>query len=148
MQETLVWSLGQEEPLEEEMAIHSSILTWEIPWTGEPGRLQSMVAKSQTQLSDWTTTTSNVYINDLAQKGQKIWDLLPLIPPSVCWLPESLPHHSRTVYPLPHCHNHLDHHLLLLFVCILTWKHLTSRWKLLHRSPPIHTYNQTSTGWL
>ena len=37
-----VHSLGQEDLLEEEMATHSSILTWKIPWTGEPGRLQSM----------------------------------------------------------------------------------------------------------
>ena len=40
MQEKLVQSLGQEEPLEEEMATHSSILAWEIPWTEEPGGLQ------------------------------------------------------------------------------------------------------------
>ena len=37
-----VQTLGQEDPLEEEMAVHSSILAWEIPWTEEPGRLQSM----------------------------------------------------------------------------------------------------------
>ena len=42
MQETQVWSLGQEDLLEKEMATHSSILAWEIPWTEEPGRLQSM----------------------------------------------------------------------------------------------------------
>ena len=42
MQETLVLSLGQEDPLEEGMAIHSSILAWRIPWTEEPGRLQSI----------------------------------------------------------------------------------------------------------
>ena len=41
-QETLVRSLGGEDPLEEEMAIHSSILAWRIPWTEEPGRLQSL----------------------------------------------------------------------------------------------------------
>ena len=42
-----------EDPLEEEMVTHSSILAWEIPWTEEPGRLQSMGSqKSQTQLSD------------------------------------------------------------------------------------------------
>ena len=41
-QETWVPSLGQEDPLEEEMATHSSILAWEIPWTEEPGGLQSM----------------------------------------------------------------------------------------------------------
>ena len=37
MQETQVRYLGQEDPLEKEMATHSTILTWEIPWTGEPG---------------------------------------------------------------------------------------------------------------
>ena len=42
LQETRVWSLGQENPLERKMAIHSSILAWEIPWTEEPSRLQSM----------------------------------------------------------------------------------------------------------
>ena len=42
MQETQVQSLGQEDPLEEEMATHSSILVWRTPWTEEPGGLQSM----------------------------------------------------------------------------------------------------------
>ena len=42
MQETRVRSLGWEDPLEEEMSTHSSILAWEIPWTEEPGRLQSL----------------------------------------------------------------------------------------------------------
>ena len=42
MQETRVRSLGWEEPLEEGMATHSSILAWRIPWTEEPGGLQSM----------------------------------------------------------------------------------------------------------
>ena len=42
MQETQVRSLGQGDPLEEGMATHSSILAWRIPWTGEPGGLQSM----------------------------------------------------------------------------------------------------------
>ena len=41
-QETQVRSLGQEDPLEKEMATHSSTLAWKIPWTEEPGRLQSM----------------------------------------------------------------------------------------------------------
>ena len=42
MQETWVRSLGQEDTLEKEMVTHSSILAWRIPWTEEPGRLQSM----------------------------------------------------------------------------------------------------------
>ena len=53
MQETWVRSLGQKDPLEEEMATHSSNLAWEIRWTEEPGRLQSMgLQKSQTWISD------------------------------------------------------------------------------------------------
>ena len=47
MRETWVRSLGQEDPLDKEMATHSSILTWKIPWTEEPGG----VPKSQTRLS-------------------------------------------------------------------------------------------------
>ena len=52
MQETQVQSLG-EDPLEKEMATYSSIVAWEIPWTKEPGGLQSMKSqKSQSRLSD------------------------------------------------------------------------------------------------
>ena len=51
-QEMQVQSLGQEDPLEEEMAIHLSILTWKIPWTEESGRLQSVQWQSPTQLSN------------------------------------------------------------------------------------------------
>ena len=42
MRETWVRSLGWEDPLEKEMAIHSSTIAWKVPWTEEPGRLQSM----------------------------------------------------------------------------------------------------------
>ena len=53
MQETQVRSLGRDDPLEKEMATHSSILASEISWTEEPGELQTMGSqKSQTQLSD------------------------------------------------------------------------------------------------
>ena len=45
MQETRVRSLGREDPLEKEMATHSSILAWRIPWTEEPGRLQSTASQ-------------------------------------------------------------------------------------------------------
>ena len=49
VRETGLQSLGQEDPLEKEMATHSSILAWKIPWTEDPGGLQSMgVAKNQT----------------------------------------------------------------------------------------------------
>ena len=57
MQEIQIRSLGWEDPLEKEMATHSSILAWRIPWTEEPGGLQSTgVTKSRTRLSDFTFT--------------------------------------------------------------------------------------------
>ena len=51
MQKTQVQYLGQEDPLEKEMATHSSILAWRIPWTEEPGGLQSMGSQSWTQVN-------------------------------------------------------------------------------------------------
>ena len=62
MQETQVQSLGQEDPLEKEMATHSSILAWEIPWTEEPGGLLSMGSQeldTTLQLNLPPTTSSN-----------------------------------------------------------------------------------------
>ena len=56
MWETGVRSLGWEDPLEKEMATHSSPLAWKIPWTEEPGRLQSM--GSQRVGHDWATSLS------------------------------------------------------------------------------------------
>ena len=52
MQEMWVESLGREDPLEKEMATHSSILAWEIPWSEESGGLQSMGLQSRPQLSN------------------------------------------------------------------------------------------------
>ena len=45
LQKTQVQSMGREDPLEKNMASHSSILAWRIPWTAEPGGLQSMASK-------------------------------------------------------------------------------------------------------
>ena len=64
MQELWVWSLGQEDPLEKEMATPSSILAWRIPWTEEPGRLQCM----ESQESDTTERLSAS-----VQAGQLLW---------------------------------------------------------------------------
>ena len=60
MQETWVWSLGWEDPLEEGMATHSSILAWRIPWTEEPGGLQSIGL--QRVGHDWATKHSTEYL--------------------------------------------------------------------------------------
>ena len=65
MQETQVWSLGCEDPLEKEMAAHSSILDWKIPRITEPGRLLSM--GSQRVGHDWATSLSL----SLSQRNQK-----------------------------------------------------------------------------
>jgi len=71
MEEMWAHSLSQEDALEEEIATHSSILAWEIPWTEEPGGPQSMGSwKSQTWLGDQTTTwmqqmNSGSYIKNL-----------------------------------------------------------------------------------
>ena len=56
MRETWVRSLGREDALEKEMAIHSSTIAWKIPWTEEPGRLQSV--GSQRVRYDWATSLS------------------------------------------------------------------------------------------
>ena len=58
-QETCVWSLDRDDPLEEEMATHSSILAWKIPWTEKPGRLQSM--GSQRVRRDWACIHAHKY---------------------------------------------------------------------------------------
>ena len=61
MRETQVQSLGWEDPLEKEVATHSSTLAWKIPWTEEPSRLRTVhrVTKSQTRLSNFNFTLKN-----------------------------------------------------------------------------------------
>ena len=69
MRETWVQSLGQEDPLEKGMTLHSSILAWRLPWTEEPGGLQSMgLLKSWIRLRDshtHTHTHTQSRVNDL-----------------------------------------------------------------------------------
>ena len=94
-QETWVWSLGWEDPLERERATHSSFLAWEIPWTEEPGRLQYMElqkrwaswATTQQQGNEITVKPSERQGLDSFQGGEHIqalrgWCLLP--PPETC----------------------------------------------------------------
>ena len=76
MQETWVQSLGWEDPLEKEMANHSSILAWKIPWTEEPGRLQPMGLQRVRQ--DWETSLTTYlcrdkYIHIQATYTQESW---------------------------------------------------------------------------
>ena len=74
MPETQVWSLGQEDPLEKQMATHSSILAWRIPRTEEPARLQSM--GSQRVRNDWGTNTIHTMcftIITCSEKEKRKW---------------------------------------------------------------------------
>ena len=78
MQETLVRSLGREDPLAKRMATHSSLLAWRIPWTEEPGRLQSM--GSQRVRYDWSNLACthagdiNVYMHLSSVHGVLVGD--------------------------------------------------------------------------
>ena len=76
MQETQVRSLGQEDPLEEEMAIHSSILAWKIPWTEEPGGLQSK--GFQRVRHDWVWAWTRKDLLTLIGSMKWILDVWPL----------------------------------------------------------------------
>ena len=99
MQETLVQSLGQEDPLEEEMATHSSILAWEIPWTEEPGALHSMGSqKSRTWLCNHTTTTDLNYETKLCRVTLQVTGGSEQAGSTPCWEVRVLVHHHVTNY--------------------------------------------------
>ena len=82
VQETWVWSLGREDPLEKGMATHYSILAWRIPWMEEPGRLQS--TGSQRFRQDWTTSlaTKTTTLTWSLAPGSWAWPLWPYLVPS------------------------------------------------------------------
>ena len=79
-------SLGREDPLEKEMATHSSILAWRIPWTGEPGGLQSR--GSQRVGHDWVANTQTHVVSSVAQS------CLTLCNPMDCSMPGLPVHHQ------------------------------------------------------
>ena len=65
VRDTRVPSLGREDPLEKEMATHSGILAWKIPWTEEPGRLQSIGSQSRIWLTPFSTAWHTVFMDFL-----------------------------------------------------------------------------------
>ena len=91
VQETQVWSLYWEDPMEKGMATHSSILAWRIAWTDEPGRLQSMGLHRVRY--NWATDTftfhfdvrCNLYINELDCAGNNRRQFYSLLPPLKMW---------------------------------------------------------------
>ena len=81
MPETWVQSLGREDPLEEEMATHSSVLVWEVLWTEEPGGLQSMGWQS------WTRPSTRAYTaTPLAQDLALNKDSIRIVKQTVAFL--------------------------------------------------------------
>ena len=70
MQETWVWSLGREDPLKKGMATHSSILTWKIPWRGEPGGFQSMASQ---RVEQDRATNTNRRREERRERWKSIW---------------------------------------------------------------------------
>ena len=80
MQETLVQSLGQEDPLKKEIATHSSILVWRIPWTEEPGGLQPM--GSRTVGHAWGNGKTTIYLKRYKDKyRRRQWHPTPVLLP-------------------------------------------------------------------
>ena len=92
-QETLVRSLGQEDSLEKGIASHSSILAWRIPWTEEPGGLQSMGWQSQTWLSDQYFYFHMVTLFNFLRKCQTVFQGPFYIPTAT---------HGVLIFPHPH----------------------------------------------
>ena len=114
MWDTRVWSLGRKDPLEKEMATPSSILAWEIPWTGEPGRLQSMGL--QRVRHDWVTSLSGLFLS-----GFSFLSFWP-----VQLVGSYLPDYESNPHPLHGKHGVLNHwtargvHYVDFFFSILT----------------------------
>ena len=73
MQETQVQSLGQEDPLEKQMATHSSILAWRLPWTEEPGGLQS--TGLQRVRHNWVTKYSSLFYKQMESPSFSLKDI-------------------------------------------------------------------------
>ena len=77
MQETRVQSLGWEDPLEKEMATHSSILAWKTPWTEEPGRLYSPWGHKESDMTEWLTHIFLGLLRFFFSKSTiQIWEVL------------------------------------------------------------------------
>ena len=76
-----VQSLGREDPLEEGTATHPSILAWRIPWTEEPGGMQSMESQSQIQ---WKQLSSHIHTQRTVQRLGEEWNLESLDKVCLC----------------------------------------------------------------
>ena len=110
MQETWVWSLGQEDPLEKEMVTHSSILAWRIPWTEKPGRLQSK--GSQRVGHDWATSLTHSLTHSLNHSVRGESRL------RTTW--------GNCIYCAHLCRTHGMSYMVIIY---LIWEHRVEFWK-------------------
>ena len=123
MWKTWVWSLDQEDPLEKEMATHSSTLAWKIPWTEESGRLQSM--GSQRTGHDWEPSLSlykYLHISDsLGHENSLAWFPFLWMPMPFTVYLELCPGSKLT------CHWYSEPTLVIEIILSLTWLHKNTR---------------------
>ena len=124
MWEIQVWSPGREDPLEKGMASHSSMLAWRIPWTEEPGRLQSM--GSQRVRQDWATNIFTFHFHYRSILGsQKNWGYIKSshishAPPCTINLPDQ----SGTFVTInEHASTHHNHPKSIICTQIQSWCH-------------------------
>ena len=110
MQETQVWTLGQEEPLEKGMGTHSSILAWRITWTEETGGLQSM--KLQRIGYDWATNTHRTYLIGLLWRVNESMHIRLL---SQCLARVSADKCFRSLITTV-----ISHHLIIIITVVIT----------------------------
>ena len=123
-QETQIWSLGREEPLEEGMATCSSVLDWRIPWTEEPGRLQSIGLQRVGYQDEWSDLQQWQLLYNICSfllhnimKSQPHTYPLPLEPPSHPRHPTALGYH-RSLSWVPCAMQHLPLAILHMVVFI------------------------------
>ena len=92
IRKTRVWFLGQEDPLEEGMTTHSSILAWEIPWTQEPGGLRRIGSRKESDMAEWITLSLHPFpgFSQYSSLGQR---------PTGQWGPEIPPGSARRAFP-------------------------------------------------
>ena len=114
MRESRVQSLGWEDLLEKEMATHSSILAWKIPWTEKPGRLQPVGL--QRVRHDWATYDLRL-IALVSTKHQESAIGLPMSPPRWTSLSPPSPAHPLSCYPALNFLSHVaNSHWLLFYI--------------------------------
>ena len=116
MRETWVQSLGQEDPLEKEMATHSSIIAWRIPWMEKPGRLQS--TGSQRVGHNWATSPSPpVQFSSVAQSCPTLCDPMNRSTPSLP-VHHQLPEFTQThIHRVQWCHPAITSSVVPSFSC-------------------------------